>query len=87
MYLILFGSNFLVSAKRLDKKIRSRLKKNLDILRENPFHSTLHTKPLRGDLANFYSFRVGRNYRVIFQFSEGKKIILLTIKPRDKVYK
>lgn len=87
MYILIFGKGFTVSVKKLDKIIRIKLEKLLKIFSQEPFHPILRSKPLTGKLAGFYSFRIDRNYRVIFQFAKEKVIIMLRAKHRKDVYK
>jgi addiction module RelE/StbE family toxin len=84
---IVYESSFIASAKKLDKEIKIKLTNQIDILKENPFHPKLHTKPLAGPLKGFYSFRVGRDYRAIFMFLENNAIQLLRVAKRDKIYR
>lgn len=87
MYTLVFGNNFLASARKLEKRVRAQLQKCLKIFCKEPFHPMLHTKPLTGKLAGFYSFRVSNDFRTIFQFAQDKAIILLRVKHRKDVYK
>ena len=87
MYTVVFGKRFIALSRKLPKELKSKLKKNLDLLSRDPFHSLLHTKPLTGKLAGFYSFRLGRDYRVIFCFIDNNTVILIRVMPRGKVYK
>jgi toxin YoeB len=84
---LVFGNQFLKSAEKLDKKLKSKLKLSLDVLLRNPFHPTLQTKPLTGKLSGYYSFRIGRDHRVIFQFVSEDKIYLLKIGNRRDIYR
>jgi len=64
----------------LDKSVKVRILRELELLESNP----LAGKLLTGDFHGFRSFRVG-NYRVIYQQLEhGLKIML--IEHRKKVY-
>jgi len=87
MISIVYGSSFLKSAKKLPAKIQIKLSKQLSLIGENPFHSLLHTKSLTGKLAGFYSFRITRDWRVIFQFLQKDKIQLLQADNRKDIYK
>ena len=87
MHSLLFGSEFLASVKKLDAHLKERVQQQLELLQQDVFSAKLHTKPLHGKLAGFYSLRVGRDYRIIFQFRDGQEIVLLDIKPRDKIYR
>jgi len=87
MHRLIFGKKFLESAKKLDKILKSKLKLSLGCLSLNPFHLTLHTKPLRGKLSEFYSFRLGRDYRIVFKFVSPKEIYLIKIGHRKDIYR
>ncbi|MBU2082410.1 type II toxin-antitoxin system RelE/ParE family toxin [Patescibacteria group bacterium] len=86
MYIIFFERHFITSAKKLEKKVKEELDRNLQILEDDPTDSHLRLKPLHGPLSGFYSFRV-KDYRVIIEFLPDKKIRILEIDRRDKIYK
>jgi len=88
MYKLVFGSKFLRSAEKLDKRLKLKLKSSLDVLSQNPFHPNLHTKSLSGKLAGFYSFRLSRDYRVIFELISSEGVIyLLKVGDRKDIYR
>lgn len=66
MIALRYHKNFLISAKQLPREYQEKLTHLLLLLEENPFHSLLHTKRLNGRLAGFLSFRIARDWRVIF---------------------
>ena len=73
--------------KKLDKKFRQRLRKELLVLGdcENPMDHK-DVKPLTGDLRGFYRLRIG-GYRVIFSVLKEEKIIaVVNIVPRGDAY-
>ena len=84
---ITYSKNFLKSVKLTPKPIQRKLANLLEILRENPFHPSLHTKPLVGKLKGFYSFRTTRDWRVIFIFLNSNKIFLIDIAHRKDIYR
>ena len=84
---IIYGNHFLKSAKKLPKKQQEKLAEFLETLKENPFHKLLHTKPLVGQLTGFYSFRITRHWRVIFQFIALEKIKLIEVGHRKDIYR
>ena len=86
-YRILYTADFEKAAKRYGRVIRKRLDEALGLLEEDPFHPQLHTKPLTGPLKGYYSFRLGRDYRVIFVFRGESTIHLLRIAKRDEIYR
>ncbi len=73
--------------KKLDKKLRQRLKQELLVLGdcENPMDHK-DVKPLTGDLRGFYRLRIG-GYRIIFSVVKEQKIIaVVNIVPRGDAY-
>ena len=87
MITIVYANPFLKTAKKLPKSQQSKLAQLLKILQENPFDSKLHTKALSGPLTGFYSFRITRDWRVIFQFLTPDKIKLIEIGHRKDIYR
>jgi len=73
--------------KKLDKRLRKRIKENIISLSEyeNPLEHP-QVKSLTADLRGFHRLRVGE-YRVIFSLIEKTKIIaVVNIFPRGKAY-
>lgn len=58
MIKVVYSDSFVNSAKKLPKQQKEKLSKLLVLLTENPFHPLLHSKPLVGQLAGLYSFRI-----------------------------
>lgn len=87
MRILVFSDVFVALAKKLDAKTKSYLNAKLQDLQRDPFFPTLHTKPLAGSLKGFFSFRVGRDVRVIFIIRDAATIQLIKIASRDKAYR
>lgn len=87
MIKITYTKHFYKLARKLSKDFQPKLAKKIELLQQNPFHPLLHTKPLTGKLAGFYSFRITRDWRVIFQFENPKVIKLAEIGHRRDIYK
>ncbi len=87
MITIIYGDRFLRSVQKLSKKQQTKLAKLLTIIQENPFDSRLHTKHLSGPLTGLFSFRITRDWRVIFQFLSAEKIKLIDIGHRKEIYR
>ena len=87
MYQLTFSSQFLKSAEKLDNKVKPKLKSNLDMLAENPFDARLQTKSLSGKLSGQYSFRLGKDCRVVFKFYSNVTIFLLNVGNRKDIYR
>ncbi len=84
---ILYGSHFLASVRPLQKAQQKKLASLLEVLSENPFHHFLHTKRLVGPLGGFLSFRITRDWRVMFQFLDSQTIQLMQVAHRKDVYR
>jgi addiction module RelE/StbE family toxin len=87
MLRIVYSKSFLKSARRLPGFEQDKLARLLEILRETPFHPKLHTKSLTGPLTGFYSFRITRDWRVIFQFLTPDEIRLVEVGHRKEIYR
>lgn len=86
MIAISYSEGFIRCARRLPKKQQEKLANLLEVLSKNPFHPLLHTKPLTGRLAGFFSFRITRDWRVIFQFLSPDSIQLIEVGHRREIY-
>lgn len=54
---ILLNLDFLKSANKLPDNIQNKLAKLLELVQAEPFHPSLHTKHLSGELAGFLSLQ------------------------------
>lgn len=71
----------------LSSVLKRKAEKQERIFCENPFHPSLHTEKLEPKEREVWSFRIDRNYRVIFRFLDGGKVLFLTVGPHDWVYR
>lgn len=83
---LVYGKSFLKSAKKLPAKQQQKLAGLLELLSDQPFNPSLHTKPLSGGLVGFYSFRITRDWRVIFQFISANEVKLIIVGHRKDIY-
>lgn len=84
---IVYHSNFLKSAKKLPETQQEKLSYLIETLQDNPYHPSLYTKHLAENLAGLLSFRITRDWRVIFQFFDQNTIQLLRVKHRKNIYR
>ncbi|MBI2048850.1 MAG: type II toxin-antitoxin system mRNA interferase toxin, RelE/StbE family [Candidatus Liptonbacteria bacterium] len=84
---VVFGNKFIKSAKVLPVKSREKLDRLVDLLEKDPHYPLLHTKELTGDMAGFWSFRITREWRVLFQFLSFDTIQLLKVEHRKDIYR
>jgi len=83
---IVYGNSFLKSVKKLSPIHQKKLADLISLLQKNPFNPPLHTKSLSGSLSGLYSFRITRDWRVIFQFVNTDTIKLLLVGHRKDIY-
>ena len=86
MYRVLLTKKSLNSLSRLPKRIQSKSKALIDILSIDYRDNRLSTKKLKTRLS-LYSFRISRDYRCIFEFTDSSTIKILDIKHRKDIYK
>ena len=84
---VVYNNDFVKSAKLIPKPIQIKLSTVIEILKINPFYPKLHTKPLVGELKGFYSLRITRDWRVIFNFINSETIFLVVVAHRKDIYK
>ena len=82
-----YADTFLKHARNLPEKQQVKLTRLVVLLQENPYHPHLHTKPLSGDLAGLYSFRITRDFRVLFKFLSPYEIMLVDVGDRKYIYR
>lgn len=82
-----FTRRFRKAAHKLPHNTQIRLVKLLETFAENPSHPQLHTKKLSPPLGDYHSFRVGRDFRVLFRIENNSEITLVTIAHRKDVYR
>ncbi|MDO8663854.1 MAG: type II toxin-antitoxin system RelE/ParE family toxin [Candidatus Wildermuthbacteria bacterium] len=87
MLSLVYTDSFLKSAGKLPKSQQNKLAELLETLQENPFGHKLHSKNLSGRLTGFYSFRITRDWRVIFQFTNPDTIKLVEVGHRKDIYR
>lgn len=77
---------------RQNPQLRPLIEETLEQLATDPFHPTLKTHKLSGDLAGIWACSIDYNYRILFEFiissndAEEDAILLLNIGDHDDVY-
>lgn len=87
MQALIYGPKFQKSANKLENKELEHLAELLKLLKENIYHPLLHTKHLTGPLEGLLAFRIGRDYRCIFQIINQATILLLELSNRKDIYR
>jgi len=77
---------------RQNPQLRPLIEETLQQLTEDPFHPTLKTHKLSGDLAGIWACSIDYSYRILFEFmispneDEEEAILLLNMGDHDDVY-
>lgn len=71
----------------LPASIQQRAEKQERLFRENPFHPSLHTEKLQPKGKEVWSYRIDRQYRILFRFLSGNKALFLTVGPHSWIYR
>jgi addiction module RelE/StbE family toxin len=90
---LVWSSVFTRSVKRLARQnpqLLSRIEQTLQQLSEDPFHPSLRTHKLKGDLSGRWACSIDYSNRILFKFVQtpdlGEEILLLTLGSHDQVY-
>ncbi len=84
--IIHYSSNFEKDFKKLPKSIQELAIKQEGIFRNDPHDVRLHSKPLKGRLKGLWSFRVTRNYRVIYAWKDKENVLFYEVGDRKFIY-
>lgn len=87
MVRVYYGDHFLKRVGSFDEKQQKKLTRLVVLLKENPYHPQLHTKSLSGEFFGIYSFRMTRDFRVLFKFLSSDELILVDIGHRKDIYR
>lgn len=76
---------------RQNPQLRPQIETTLEQLLKNPFHPTLKTHKLKGDLQGRWSCSIDYSNRIVFEFvtnadSGIEEILLLALGSHDEVY-
>jgi addiction module RelE/StbE family toxin len=91
---VVWSSGFARSLKRLQRQspnLKPAIKQTLNQLEQDPFHPSLRTHKLKGDLADRYACSINYGDRIVFRFVQNpdsleEEIFLLAIGSHDEVY-
>ena len=83
---ILLSKTYKKGLDDLPQHVQEKADKQLKLLSQDIQHSSLETKKLKGK-DNFYSVRVGRDYRILFSFYSEDALYILDTDHRKDVYR
>ncbi len=94
MKTLVWSSSFIRAFRRAVRRqpgLRARAVNTLRQLAEDPFHPSLHSHKLKGQMAGVWACTVDYDNRILFEFVENpesgqEEIHLLTMGTHDEVY-
>lgn len=84
---IFVTEEFEMQYKKLTSAVRKKAEKQEKLFKENPFYPSLHTEKLEPKSYEVWSFRIDKNYRILFRFIGVNKALFLTLGPHSWIYK
>ena len=63
--------------------IRKDFAEKIEIFRKHPFHPSLHSHKLSGNLEEYYAFYLRDGFRVLFDFDTSDVVLLVNIGSHD----
>jgi len=75
------------SFKKLSPNLKAKTKKKIELFQNNPKHPSLRSEKLEPKHLNLYSFRIGRNWRIVFDYEDSKVARLRDIDKHDNIYR
>lgn len=71
----------------LSKAVQRKAEKRERLFRRHPFEPVLKTEKLEPRAKEYWSFRIDRNYRIIFRFIDSNRVIFLTCGHHHWIYR
>jgi mRNA-degrading endonuclease RelE of RelBE toxin-antitoxin system len=87
MMRIVYDALFLKRVQNLPPAQQQKLAHLLAVLQINPYDPRLHTKKLGPPLEGHLSFRITRDWRVVFRFLSLTEIFVTRVKHRKDIYR
>jgi addiction module RelE/StbE family toxin len=72
--------------KRKHPDLISKLEAKLTLFSSEPFHPSLKTHNLSGNLKDYWALSITYEYRLVFKFVDENKALLIDIGTHDEVY-
>jgi len=71
----------------LPKEIQKKAIKQQRLFCQNPFYPSLNTEKLEPKGRQAWSFRIDRDYRIVFRFIDQNKVVFLVCGHHSWIYK
>jgi len=83
---IILSDRFIALYKNLPEAIQKKIKRQIQLLAENPRHPSLQTKPIQGT-NGIYEARVDINYRMTYELIADDTLLLRVVVKHDDALK
>lgn len=83
---IVYTPEFARRYQYLPLAVKKKAEKHERMFRENPSHPSLNTEKLQPRGKQYWSFRIDRDYRILFRFADHHRIIFLTCGHHNWIY-
>jgi addiction module RelE/StbE family toxin len=86
---LIWDDPFIKNVKKWLKKypdLKIRFEDRIRLFEKEPFHPSLKTHNLSGNLNNYWAFSISNEYRLVFKFLSAKKVLLIDIGSHKEVY-
>jgi addiction module RelE/StbE family toxin len=67
-------------------QLNRQFREKMEVFLQEPFDSQLRTHKLSGKLKGTWAFSINDEYRVIFEFINKQKVLLIDFGTHDEVY-
>jgi Txe/YoeB family toxin of Txe-Axe toxin-antitoxin module len=84
---IYYTEEFSRRYRELPIPVQKKAERREKLFRQNPFHPSLKTEKLQPLGKEYWSFRVDRNYRIIFRFGEANEVYFVTCGHHQWIYR
>ena len=71
---------------KLGQKIQMKAVKKADLFKKNPFHPSLRVEKLHPKKFNVWSFRIDKDYRIVFKFVEKDLVEFMFVGHHNEIY-
>jgi len=71
---------------KLGQKIQIKAAKKSDLFNKNPFHTSLRVEKLHPKKFNVWSFRIDKDYRIVFKFVEKDLVEFMFVGHHNDIY-
>lgn len=73
--------------KKLPILVKRKAEKQIDYFLLDPFHPSLNVEKLAPKNKNYWSLRIDKKYRIIFNYQNQETVVFVAIGEHDWIYK